>query len=107
MDAHKKVLLLGDSALMAVTEAALAAYPNMEVKRVTDSCDDRLEYDAIIVDSSLPDERAFALARANPGVLIFSINWDDVTFSWMLVRKDITLDAEHLSALICGRTALT
>ena len=103
--ARKKVLLVGDSALMAVTEAALSANPDMEVKRVAEPGDGRVDFDAIIVERRLVDEPILAMARANPGVLILELNWDDSSYSWMLVQKDIALDTEHLSALICGRTA--
>ncbi len=105
MYARKKVLLIGDSALMAVTEAALSANPEMEVKRVAEPGDGRLDFDAIIVEHRPEDEPILAMARANPGVLILELSWDDSSYSWMLVQKCITLDAEHLSALICGRTA--
>ncbi len=106
MDAHKKVLLVGDSTLMAVTEAALSAYPEMEVRRIEDLSEGSFDCDAIIINHDLLDERILALARANPGVSIFSLNWDEETFSWMQVRKDITLDAEHLFASINQRQDL-
>lgn len=104
MDTPKKVLLVGDSALMAVTEAALSAYAEMEVKRIAELRAEHLECDVIVVDRCLAEECFLALACANPGVVIFELNWDAVTFTTILVKKNITLDIEHLSAFIFGQS---
>jgi hypothetical protein len=100
MDTHKKVLLLGDSALTAVTEAALSAYPNLTVHSAATPEQNSGPCDAIVVVDRLDDCQLTTLIRAYPSIAILTLDWQMGTFSWLVSYSGISLNTDHLLAAI-------
>ena len=100
MDARKKVLLVGDSALMAVTEAALEPYLELQLTRVCASSPIPVKFEAILIERGLPEDLLLALTNANPGALVIVLDWQQSSFSSLIARENYSLTIEHIAQVL-------
>jgi hypothetical protein len=99
MSKPRRIILIGNSTLMAVTEAALRASPNLDVRRVADITRIENSFDAVIVECDLPNEETAAIAQLCPNIPIIQMDWQHASL-WLLSQSDNTLDAERLVHLL-------
>jgi hypothetical protein len=100
MQTRKRILLIGATAIMAVTEAILRGAGGLDVRRVNDLNASAGDYQAIFVEDTQPREALEAVLRANPGIPVILLHWQRHALSLMVDYPADCLSVEHLTRLI-------
>jgi hypothetical protein len=100
MNSIQQVLLIGDTGMMAITEAALREVPTLNVRRVDDRSEISGEWNAIFIEDSLPREEVLEIMRSNPGALLIILHWKQSSFTLLVGHKDHSLTIEQITHVL-------
>lgn len=92
--------MVGNSAMMVVTEAALRDMQGVLVQRVENYALLSGVFDALLIDPDLPVEELDSVVKTYPNIPIIRFDWQSGTSLLLCSQKEGILDAGQLLRLI-------